>query len=188
MAQDVFIMRHLSLMYSSHTTCGAQCCQCRCEYAHHHQCLGQGRRAHSEYSESPLSPRSQGLRFRQLQRWRASLLYHCGQSRFSNFTSLSTALTFIDMIVINFKDLNKNHVLKTYSFFRIVRPDAYVAIAEKLSRKIFSSMSQLLVHYRPFCIYDAKIWFFFELCKDFSIFFQKKSLRLCTYALMHFWH
>ena len=81
-------------------------------------------------------------------------------------------------------------------------PDAYVAIAEKLSRKIFSSMSQLLVHYRPFCIYDAKVQkksdshkdfsiffqkkfevilhldakvrFFFELCKDFSIFFQKK--------------
>jgi len=90
------------------------------------------------------------------------------------------------MIVINFKDLNKNHVLKTYSFERFVRPDAYVAIAEKLSRKIFSSMSQLLVHYRPFCINDAKVRFFFELCKDFSIFFQKKFevMHLCTYALL----
>ena len=37
MAQDARnILRHLSLMYSSHTTCGAQCSQCRCEYAHHH--------------------------------------------------------------------------------------------------------------------------------------------------------
>ena len=37
MAQDARnILRHLSLMYSSHTTCGAQCCQCRCEYAHQH--------------------------------------------------------------------------------------------------------------------------------------------------------
>ncbi len=46
-------------------------------------------------------------------------------------------------------------------------------------------MSQLLVHYRPFCIFDAKVRFFFELCKDFPIFFQKKFevIHLFTYDI-----
>ena len=55
-----------------------------------------------------------------------------------------------------------------------MRPDAYVAIAEKLSRKIFSSMSQLFSALSAFLHLWCKGTIFFWIVQGFFHIFSKK--------------